>query len=369
MCATLGSPTALASEFAAPPAPHTRFVTASHGRFRVLANRPTRPCNDAMNGNRRWWGIAVLVGLTVTGFGVTQRWWPFRRVAIVSAWAQGKNVPVEFWGRIVDQSATPIEGVSITATVREWYSLLTTAEAKFHQFDTKTDSKGLFHIRGAKGDGISIKGIAKAGYELLPHQAVSFSYSGPGVNKPAPNQPVLFKMWKKHGAMPLYVHDIENGGVVNGTALELNLADYHHRDESRDTSDLRITASRGGVSTNGLKRRYDWTATVEAVAGGLQVAADEFANLAPTNGYSNRVVIVSNSGDADWSREKKVRLYFRTRDNRQYGFVDLAVNVGETHPRFRVTAKSRVNPSGSPVLEWEKPLEINKDGFQRNFRY
>ena len=129
--------------------------------------------------------------------------------------------------------------------------------------------------------------------------------------------------------------------------------------------------SRERVARNFIKTygRARFRRLIEALARAEsgQVVADEFANLAPMGGYSNRVVIVSNSSEAGWSREKHIRLYFRTRGDRQYGFVDLAINVGETYPQFRVIAKSRVNPSGSPVLEREQSLDLNKDSWQYKF--
>ena len=316
----------------------------------------------------------AISGVAPTAFGATSNRSMTPTIAAgkvtserLRGWVDGKNVVIAFWGKVVDQDDIGIGDVEVSGTIREWGVFGLDVDAKFHDFVTKSDPSGLFNLGGRKGDSIFIKAIRKPGYELKPLQEVGFSYSGPGVHKPDVDLPVVFKMWKKRGAMPLYVYDITTAGVVNGPALELNLTDYHRRGESKEASDLRITGSRGGVSTNGLKHRYDWAATIEAVAGGLQVAADEFANLAPMGGYSNRVVIVSNSSEAGWSREKHVRLYFRTRGDRQYGFVDLAINVGETYPQFRVIAKSRVNPSGSPVLEREQSLDLNKDSWQYKF--
>ena len=311
----------------------------------------------------------MLVGLTVTGFGVTQRWWPFRRVAIVSAWARANNAPVEFWGKVVDQSNSPIQGVAITATIREWYSLLVTADAKFHQFTVQSDREGDFQIGGVKGDVISIKSIAKAGYELKSKQLLSYDYKGSSGFKPDPANPVIFKMWKQSGAEPLYAYEISTRIPINANPVAFNLTDYLRSGAGKDQSDVQISVEQGAVTRVAGKPRFDWKFVVAAVGGGVQMAGDEFLNLAPEKGYFNTVEIVSSMVDPEWKSVKLANIYYKSGDGQKFGVLTIKVAIIDNSPTCRLEIVSKVNPRASPNLEWNifKLINPNYMFRDRNF--
>ncbi len=85
------------------------------------------------------------------------------RAEILRRALENRNVPIEIYGKVIDQDSNALAGVTINGRVRHWDpssfggSIPVAAE---------TDREGRFHLHGATGDAVDIEAISKAGYEL-----------------------------------------------------------------------------------------------------------------------------------------------------------------------------------------------------------
>src|SRR5436190_13831908 len=76
------------------------------------------------------------------------------------------NVPVSFYGKVVDQDSNSLSGVKISASVRHWFQpdiLAFAYGAKFIRITEETDQHGRFKFSGVSGDTLGIEGVYKDG--------------------------------------------------------------------------------------------------------------------------------------------------------------------------------------------------------------
>lgn len=118
---------------------------------------------------------------------------------------------IEFFGRVVDQSGSPIEGVNILVHLRKFRFSLPGAPWRVIDLKLKTDAQGCFEIIRESGTGITVMEIQKQGYEA-PWGAFSFNYeqNTTGIFHPDSNNPVIYRMRKK--GEETYIVDNEKTG-------------------------------------------------------------------------------------------------------------------------------------------------------------
>jgi hypothetical protein len=101
-----------------------------------------------------------------------------KRARETIAMAQTLNVPIAFWGKVVDQDGTPLVGADVKIHVRHW-SLTPTlgTHGSALGFKSRTDSLGIFSISNVTGDVLGIDAITLEGYELSPKTVRAFNYA------------------------------------------------------------------------------------------------------------------------------------------------------------------------------------------------
>src|SRR5436190_17829409 len=111
--------------------------------------------------------------------------------------AEAKNVPIRFWGKIVDQNNSPLTGVTVRATVRHWQGGPGIGlNASFPEKMALSDQDGRFEINGGNGDLLTIRGLEKVGYELDKGALRSFGYNISENIQPDRANPIILRMWK-----------------------------------------------------------------------------------------------------------------------------------------------------------------------------
>ena len=135
---------------------------------------------------------------------------------------ESANVPVEFYGRFIDQDSNALPGVNIKVIIRHWImadpvSLL--AGSKDISLEQESGPDGRFTLAGATGDAFDIKSIQKDGYEVEPggrsFGAVGGSYENP----------VIFKMWSTNIHEKLITGRESFPIVPDGRRYFINLTD------------------------------------------------------------------------------------------------------------------------------------------------
>jgi hypothetical protein len=261
------------------------------------------------------------------------------------------NVPIEFWGRVIDQDGNPLEDVNIHYRIQQprviWDS---------HSIVKSiiTDSAGRFHIAGEKGSSFSFESFRKNGYKKVNGQNVTFGYSnGTGKYTPDKFNPKVYTLIKE---------DKIQGLVYFSRQLLLNWDDvpvrYNLRTGEFDSSgEIQITARRGKIVGEGRQARYDWSFRIQVVRGGIIETLREEAYIAPEKGYEELWECGYLASDPQWRIARgDVHLIFHL-ENGNYGRLELNVDA-ELKRRISGRISSYLNPSGGRLLEYDSRRRV-----------
>lgn len=148
---------------------------------------------------------------------------------------------IDFYGRVVDQSGSPIEGVNILIHIRKFRFSIPGTPWRVISLNLKTDTQGCFEIVRESGKGITVWEIQKQGYEA-PWGAFSFNYeqNTTGIFQPDPDHPVTYRMRKKeeetfiinHEKTGCFEYDRDESGIQKGFDFiignSINEKDFAH---------------------------------------------------------------------------------------------------------------------------------------------
>lgn len=260
------------------------------------------------------------------------------------------DAPINFYGKVIDQSNNPVSNVTVIATAaisKQWM------EEKFDTHTTTTDGDGLFQFKGLHGMGLGIN-LKKEGYEFSSNKN-SFTYSAMWPekerHKPDANAPVIFKMWKLQGPQSLVKIGI--GGYIpcNGTSVSFDLLTGKSMPSG---GDLTVTFVRNPQNIQGVQK-FAWKAVVQVNNGGLVDINDQYPNEAPTDGYQSQVIIDMPQDALSWFDSLNRSYYWKGRGGQYYGRFSVQIFAAFTHPNVPFTLSGYANPSGSRNLELAVP--------------
>jgi hypothetical protein len=273
------------------------------------------------------------------------------RIAEVREVMNQANQPVSFWGLVVDQDNQPLQGVRVKLSLKHTREILPGAtQDVFEYFDTVTDPRGLFSLTGKKGALLSLEKLEKDGYEASNLSGRPFWYA-PALEAmrhlPDAQKPEVFRMWKLAGAEKLLSKNIGTRIPYDGTPVYFDLLKAQ---ETARGGDIKVTLSRTPLNIKRGRERYDWTATIEAVEGGVIASTDEFMYLAPESGYESKLVLFVSANDPAWSPQKSVSFYLKSKGKYARVRAEFATDSEKTKTGFMLGAY--INPSGSRNLEY-----------------
>jgi hypothetical protein len=178
------------------------------------------------------------------------------------------NVPIRFWGRIIDQAGQPLAGVNIRSHTRQWHSGAPGQIGSTHpKHNRVSDGDGRFEIDGGVGDALTIDSMQKEGYEVEPGALRSFGFNLSTNVVVSRDQPVVFRMWQKGKHERLVSADKSFHLVPDGRTYTLNVEQGTFIESGDAEGDLRFSIVRpSGVK---LGDRYDWTGFIRVVGGGM----------------------------------------------------------------------------------------------------
>lgn len=107
----------------------------------------------------------------------------------------GMDGKIDFYGKVIDPDGNPVGNARITYLKVTAFHLL-----PFSRFthgpmhEVKSDSRGIFHIKGGRGMSLSIEAIKKEGFRLAQDgNSLSYSFgSSSDPHRPDPKRPVEF---------------------------------------------------------------------------------------------------------------------------------------------------------------------------------
>jgi len=275
-------------------------------------------------------------------------WFCLAIVAIVetSCVGPGNHQILSFYGKVIDQYGQPVVEADVAGSVVSLTGPDT--DEKYKHYKTKTDSNGLFQFTWLIGAGISAS-PSKPGYEMDIR-----GYKGPvglqrtGSKKTSPTDRAIFTMWKERGPEPMIDSRFDSRVPYDGTSATFNLETA--RKVTNDVSDLRITLLRAPLKIRRGRDKYDWTAKIEIINGGLLEEHDTYPYIAPKDGYQSSFNASMSSNSVSWNRELNQNFYFKNAQG-QYGRLSVDLSTDSEHPETGVTIEAWLNPSGSQNLE------------------
>ena len=252
-----------------------------------------------------------------------------------------KNVPIDFFCRVLDQYSTPVVGASLKIYVRHW-ELTADAMSKPVRMEKQTDAAGNFDVHGVTGDGLSLEKIEKAGYHLSPKAQINY-----GPSSGTAGSPTIIRMWRDGSRESLVGGNKVFGITPDGRTYTIDLL-LGRKIEGEADGDLRVSITRPkGISP---REKYEWFWRIEAVKGGILETDDEFMYLAPEVGYESSVSMRIDPADSSWTPLVRKHLFIRSRDGKIYGRMQVEINAAYGD-HGAIELNYTVNPNASRNLQ------------------
>ncbi|HEY3857107.1 MAG TPA: carboxypeptidase-like regulatory domain-containing protein [Verrucomicrobiae bacterium] len=267
---------------------------------------------------------------------------------VISGMAQlrvSENVPVGFFGKVVDQEGQPVVEARVTCD----FIISHMAEDRTDTSEVilQTDQFGSFALTGITGYGIDKISVTKKGYQLSPKTLRSYTFGLKSDYKPNPDNPIIFKMWKESGKEVLEGSSWRGKVACDGTTNCFDLISGKPSPEGN----LEMTCTRDPLNYEPTNRfPYAYKYEIQFIGGGVQAADDEFSYLAPADGYSAKVTIERKLGDPKWRAGIDQEFYFKTSEG-HYGRISVVWDAGHRPPPTIMRWECSINPSGSRNLE------------------
>lgn len=311
-----------------------------------------------------------MVGLAVLACAIELLW--FRQLREIS---NSSNKPIEFYGICLDQDDNPVPDVTVEFQIR-WNQKIWPLGIRdvFKNPIVATSAGGRFSLVGEKGAILRVGSMRKDGYE--PSQKSlnrSFWYwrDPRDVFHPDSDHPVIYRLWKKRGAERLVDKGLGHRIPYDGTPIVFDLVEGQ---VVASRGDWRVSLVRNPIQIKWGQNNYEWTATIEALNGGLMESHAEQMYFAPTSGYQQKLIIHMKADDPQWTDTMDLQVYFKLRDN-LFGRAEVTFMVGSDRPQGTpFSIKSYINPTGSQNLEYDplqtiagwKPTALTPPGRKQN---
>lgn len=262
---------------------------------------------------------------------------------------EGQNVPITFYGKIVDQSGHPLGGANILLRVQEVrFSATYFALPKYHRFERTTDPDGLFFLNGISGRGLDIESIKKQGYEF--EKDINPVY-GPVAG--SLEKPVTLVLFKKGYKSPLLTGKENFTFVPDGRFYSINLTNHTISDatNSQGSFIFRVTRKR----QVGKWDRFDWTFDLMGENGNTFKRANEPYDamlFAPATDFTNSYECVRHASDDGWRSVCREQFYLKL-ENSCYGKLSLLLDAAAGNSKTSdggILIRYTINPTVSPML-------------------
>ncbi len=257
---------------------------------------------------------------------------------------EADNVPIQFYGRMVDQDGNPLAGVNITygitkAPVALWTNNL------YENGNCLSGPDGVFVIN-ADGKGLAIGKMGKSGYRIPANGMREFSY-GPSVSPssrhhPDPSRPVELLLVRadlpKAESIPIQER-LSFAWNVSPIALPL----------VPKVGTLTLVPTRSIPAPGGTTRSgFDWSVELRCAGFGLipRPHGDNTARAAPESGYQSVIRYGSLGNSNPWQSFPKTTFFFKTTTG-MYGEMELILYVDRADNRpANGTIHAWLNQSG-----------------------
>jgi hypothetical protein len=236
------------------------------------------------------------------------------------AFAKKNNVPISFYGRVVDQDNNPLQGAVVDFLVTTIPMIpIPWGPSEKIIVTCATDQNGLFSLEGKRGSGLNITGLAKQGYResgYYPQASVRCEPHDPQRHIPERNKPVEFMMIRD---------DLPKAEEVLSRQLLLNWnAENTTIDFGSTIGKLEFTASRIGRDANDTTKKFEWEVKMKAIGFTMTKLQSKNERMAPREGYSSMGRVGFSPDKQTWKHQTEESYAIQT-NNGAYGLMKLSV--------------------------------------------
>ena len=252
------------------------------------------------------------------------------------------DVPMNFYGRVIDQDGKGVEGATISFQSERAGVLMADGRvANNNEKGTTTSSAdGSFSIKGAEGLTLRINLIEKEGYREGGLTARSFGYRGtPEIHNADAAKPVDFLIVSNSSPKTKIVYNKEIPFSWNRGAVDFLIP---------GVGKFVITPTRS--KSPDQIRNFDWH--VDVVMDNAELAKIEQggAKIAPQDGYQKSFQYGSNQGGPKWAGAIQDHYAFKTTSG-LYGIVNFYLVAERPDGEQQGSLEVRINESGARNLD------------------
>lgn len=246
--------------------------------------------------------------------------------------------PIEFYGRVVDQSTQSIAGASVHFIWSDAFSQLGTATA-----DTVSTADGAFSLTGVAGSAVSVYVTKEGYYAVRSLNRIDFDPTGNGSSK---ENPALFHFRKK-------------GPGTDLITSKYGVNDYLGVSAPRDGTPVvvdffnRKTGGEGQLILSNVKPAYEnwkqateWSYRLAIPVGGFLETREEFPYEAPESGYQEVIEFNFQKGTTNWLERFDKTYYIAFGNPCRYGRIRVKTTI-----MTGTILEYAINPDGSRCLE------------------
>ena len=261
------------------------------------------------------------------------------------------NVPINFWGRVVDQEGLPLPEVRIAYA----YSIHHGNDlgVAWIEFETKngeatSDQDGAFAITGLTGHDLTIESLVRPGYLYRGRRQLAYVFHGDTSAvkfEPRRDKPVCIMMIQVSATEPL-IH-VKGGLRVSGDGTGGRWSLWSG--EPDDDGELVVSLRRDPAVLERPSQLAAWSADLQVIGGEIvQAPSEEEVHRAPEAGYSATVPYPKEPQRAG----VRVRSFYLRTANSNYGRIQVELYPDDDGPSARCFIASDMNPRpGSRILE------------------
>lgn len=237
--------------------------------------------------------------------------------------ADRNNVPIAFFGRVIDQDGKPIPGAAVEYTVTAIPMIpVPWGPDKREKGSCVTNEDGLFSVNDKRGTGLYVTEISKEGYRKSGfYRQAHNHYDSFSEDRHIPdrNKPIEFMMIRDDLPRAEKVLEKRIRFAWNKEPITVNLGP--------DLGSLALSATRSGFDPNNRNNSFDWTVKMRFNGIGVSLLQGESARLAPSEGYAPGHTYEFPKNRNGWKARIEGSRFAILTNNRRFGEMTIDINA------------------------------------------
>lgn len=230
-------------------------------------------------------------------------WEPKSRLEEINRYVQRGNVPITFYGRVIDEHGAGLDGVTVGYRIQRGEALLEAVKVHADRGTVVSGDDGMFEISKRKGSSLEVGPFVKSGYRDAQRDVRSFGYMGSTEPyEPDAHKPVLFVMAKEGTPRTKDLGHKTLKFAWNQGEIRIPLG--------KKLGDFVLVPTR--VKSQDELRNFDWNIKVSMESAELASLGEYYLPIAPDAGYQSVFEYGARKGDSKWHGGLQATYAFKT---------------------------------------------------------